>query len=310
MSIGTGIATGKIILMGEHSVVYGEPAIAFPFAGAKVQVEITANETNTLISSYYHGLLEEVPSHLKNVKDLLHRLQQDFHTGPFATSIVSTIPSERGMGSSAAVAVALTRAFFDWIKKDFTKEELMTYVNFSEKIAHGNPSGIDAAAASGTDAIYFIKGHPITSFPLTIDGYLLVADTGIKGQTREAVKSVAHLFETSKQLASQAIQRLGIETQKAKEAIIANQLEVLGESMNNAHQALQQLGVSNQQLDQLVSLALAHGAYGAKLTGGGRGGCMIALTKTKEQAENISRILLSDGARAAWIQGLGVYEHV
>ena len=133
MSIGTGIATGKIILMGEHSVVYGEPAIAFPFAGAKVQVEITANETNTLISSYYHGLLEEVPSHLKNVKDLLHRLQQDFHTGPFATSIVSTIPSERGMGSSAAVAVALTRAFFDWIKKDVTKEELMTYVNFSEK---------------------------------------------------------------------------------------------------------------------------------------------------------------------------------
>ena len=287
MSIGTGIATGKIILMGEHSVVYGEPAIAFPFAGAKVQVEITANETNTLISSYYHGLLEEVPSHLKNVKDLLHRLQQDFHTGPFATSIVSTIPSERGMGSSAAVAVALTRAFFDWIKKDFTKEELMTYVNFSEKIAHGNPSGIDAAAASGTDAIYFIKG-----------------------QTREAVKSVAHLFETSKQLASQAIQRLGIETKRAKEAIIANQLEILGESMNNAHQALQQLGVSNQQLDQLVSSALAHGAYGAKLTGGGRGGCMIALTKTKEQAENISRILLSDGARAAWIQGLGVYEHV
>ena len=64
MSIGTGIATGKIILMGEHSVVYGEPAL-LSFAGAKVQVEITANETNTLISSYYHGLLEEVPSHLK-----------------------------------------------------------------------------------------------------------------------------------------------------------------------------------------------------------------------------------------------------
>ena len=111
MSLGTGIATGKIILMGEHSVVYGEPAIAFPFAGAKVHVTITASLTNDLTSHYYHGPLEEAPSHLKNVKELLHRLQQDHQTGPFSVSIVSTIPSERGMGSSAAVAVALTRAF-------------------------------------------------------------------------------------------------------------------------------------------------------------------------------------------------------
>ncbi|OTN77618.1 mevalonate kinase [Enterococcus sp. 8G7_MSG3316] len=310
MSIGSGIATGKIILMGEHAVVYGEPAIAFPFAGAKVQVEIAESTANTLISSYFHGLLQDVPVHMENVKELLLRLQQDFQTGPFQTTIVSTIPSERGMGSSAAVAVALTRAFFDWIHHAYQKEELMQYVDFSEKIAHGNPSGIDAAAASGHDAIYFVKGQAITSFPLTIDGYLVVADTGIKGQTREAVKSVAQLFDTNSSLAHQAIQQLGQETNRAKQAIINNQLVALGQAMNQAHQALQSLGVSNTRLDHLVATARQHGAFGAKLTGGGRGGCLIVLTDTKEAAETISHILLSEGARATWMQGLGVYEHV
>jgi mevalonate kinase len=310
MSLGTGIATGKIILMGEHSVVYGEPAIAFPFAGTKVHVEITANRTNELYSNYYQGPLEKVPPHLRNVKELLLRLQQEHQTESFAVSIISTIPSERGMGSSAAVAVALTRAFFAWQQQELPKGLLLDYVDFSEKIAHGNPSGIDAAATSGNEAIYFIKGQPITSFPLTIDGFLLVADTGIKGQTRTAVKSVAHLFETQKTLTSQAIQRLGHLAKSAKDAILHNQLSQLGDTMNQAHQTLQQLGVSNQSLDNLVSLALANGAFGAKLTGGGRGGCMIALVQTKTQAEAISHILLSNGARATWIQGLGAYEHV
>jgi mevalonate kinase len=309
MSLGTGIATGKIILMGEHSVVYGEPAIAFPFAGAKVHVEMTDSLRNELTSNYYHGPLEGVPPHLKNVKELLLRLQKNYQTAPCSVSIVSTIPSERGMGSSAAVAVALTRAFFDWQQIDLAKELLLDYVDFSEKIAHGNPSGIDAAATSGSEAIYFIKGQPITSFPLTIDGFLLVADTGIKGQTRTAVKSVAHLFDTQKHQTSQAISRLGHLAQTAKEAILHNQLTQLGQAMTTAHETLQQLGVSNQKLDELVSLALANGAFGAKLTGGGRGGCMIALTQTKTEAEAISRILLSNGACATWIQGLGAYEY-
>ena len=112
---------------------------------------------------------------------------------------------------------------------------------------------------------------------------MLVADTGIKGQTRTAVKSVAHLFETQKHQTSQAISRLGSLAKTAKEAILHNQLTQLGQAMTHAHETLRQLGVSNQNLDDLVSLALANGAFGAKLTGGGRGGCMIALTQTKHR---------------------------
>lgn len=309
MQTGNGYATGKIILMGEHSVVYGEPAIAFPFAGTCVHTQITASPINSLFSSYYQGPLADAPNDLTTIKELLQRLQSDSPTPNCQLTIESTIPAERGMGSSAAIAVAITRAFFDWQKIHLTASQLLDYVNFSEKIAHGNPSGIDAAATSGNEAIYFTKGEPFVSFPLTINAYLIVADTGIKGQTRAAVKSVSLLTKEDPAIIAD-IHKLGTLTRQAKEAIYKNQLDVLGQAMTNAHFLLQKLTVSNNVLDTFVALALHNGALGAKLTGGGRGGCMIALTKDKETAESICQILQTHGAKATWVQGLGACQYV
>lgn len=310
---GRGWASGKIILMGEHAVVYGEPAIAFPFKGTEIYANFyNSPDENTLNCQFYQGPLAKAPATLKSVKALVHKLTLDYpiQQQHFTLEIQSTIPAERGMGSSAAVAVAITRAFFNWIEQTPNSATMLYYINHAEKVAHGNPSGLDAAAICGEQPLFFIKGQSMQPIPLNIDAVLVVADTGIKGQTRTAVKDVAVLFETAKKETSHKISQLGELTRRAHLAISTNQPVRLGQLMTNAHELLKQLTVSNTELNHLVEVALANEALGAKMTGGGRGGCMITLARDVQSAKNIQKNLLNAGARAAWIQGLGVYEHV
>lgn len=303
--IATGQASGKIILMGEHAVVYGEPAIAMPFSAAQVTAVIRRSQTDRLDSAYYTGPLAQVPQALNNLKELLYMLRQDFSAPPLLCTITSTIPAERGMGSSAAVAVAVTRAFLAWQQVEETPAGLLHYVNTSEKIAHGNPSGIDAAATSGREPIFFERDKPFSAFPLNLEGCLIVADTGVKGKTRDTVRDVASLLKTNPRQAQAAIHQLGTLTRQAREAISANQPRLLGLLMNEAHTLLQKLSVSDPMLDQLVQVARHNGAMGAKLTGGGRGGCMIALAPDARSAASIAKQLEDTGAAATWIQRLG-----
>lgn len=303
--LATGQANGKIILMGEHAVVYGEPAIALPFSAAQVTATIQSAPEDWLDSSYFSGPLAKAPTTLNNLKELLHLLRHDFATGPVICRIASTIPAERGMGSSAAVAVAVTRAFLAWQQVEETPTGLLHYVNTSEKIAHGNPSGIDGAATSGTEPILFERQQPFIPFPLNLDGCLIVADTGVKGKTRDTVADVAHLMSVAPTATKQIITRLGDLTREAKTAISANQSYRLGNLMNEAQALLQQLSVSNGTLDHLVQVALNNGALGAKLTGGGRGGCMIALASDTQSAAIIANQLTAAGAQETWLQALG-----
>lgn len=302
--IGTGRANGKIILMGEHAVVYGQPAIAMPFSAAQITATIHADKKDQLNSSYYSGLLAQAPASLQNIQSLIANLRQDFSTGPINCTITSSIPAERGMGSSAAVAVAITRAFFDW-QQVYEKTNLLTYVNQAEKIAHGNPSGIDAAATSGQEPIFFQKDQPLLPFPLNLAGCLIVADTGVKGKTRDTVSDVARLMELNPLRTQELIDNLGSLTYQAKAAITNNQPVELGFTMTQAHHILQQLSVSDGTLDRLVKVALHNGALGAKLTGGGRGGCMIALADNPATAQIIANQLQEVGARQTWLQTLG-----
>lgn len=286
-----GRAHGKVILIGEHSVVHFKPAIALPLMTTAIDVAVSANGSSYLdprfhlTCDYYSGPLESAPFNLNNLKKLqaaLHnRLCLPQKLGGFDINIVSTIPRERGMGSSAAVAVALTRAIAAYSGVILSEQEIFDYSQISENVAHGNASGLDSIATAHDKAVWFERGAQTRTFDLACPGVLIVADTGIRGGTREAVEDVHKLLYSQERgearQAAKDIDRLGELTADCARALRQGDVRRLGYIMDEAHEALSSLAVSSPELDRLVAAARRAGAAGAKLTGGGRGGCMIAL---------------------------------
>lgn len=293
----TGIAHGKIILMGEHAVVYNEPAIALPLKNLLLKAQIIPHSHLYIECDFYTGLISSMPELFKSLKTLIYTILTEINRedATFKLKLTSDIPIERGMGSSAAVAVATTKAIYNYFNLNLTKEKLLSLVNIAETIAHGKPSGIDALLTSSNEAYYFIKNQKPLPISMNLDATLIVADTGITGQTKLAVQNVKNLVKKRPET-NLIIKKIGKLTNQAHLAMQNNDLNLLGNVMTKAHQALISLQISNKNLDRLVNLSLINGAYGAKLTGGGLGGCMIALVDTQE-AQKIAEILKENGAK-------------
>ena len=175
--IGVGKAHSKIIWMGEHSVVYGYPAIAIPLQGIEVECRIYPADEK-IHFDYYDTLSTAVYAALEYLNHTDVAVSYD---------IRSEIPQKRGMGSSAAISIAAIRAVFDYFEQSIDMEMLEILVNKAEIIAHSNPSGLDAKTCLSDKAITFIRNIGFSTLDLGLDAYLVIADTGIYGNTREAV---------------------------------------------------------------------------------------------------------------------------
>ncbi|WP_117161617.1 mevalonate kinase [Paraliobacillus sp. X-1268] len=303
-----GSAHSKLILVGEHAVVYGEPAIALPFP--EIEVKATVDQVDGPIqinSSFYYGLLSDMPDKLEGlaicIKKTCKELDQDA-TG-FRIQIESSIPIGRGLGSSAAIAIAIVRSLYAYYEHDLSRNDLMKLVDIAETYAHGSPSGIDMAAASSEVPIWFEKDKEIEHVYINKPFHLVVADTGRIGDTHAAVASIKEQYKVDFTETKLSIAHLGKLTTQARTALHDGDHSLLGMLLNRAQDELSKLGVSDEGIDRLTKVARKSGALGAKLTGGGRGGCIIALAKSIKHAKEIADDLLHAGADQTWYFTVG-----
>lgn len=302
-----GISNAKIILIGEHSVVYGQPAIALPLTTVNVKVTIEKSDLTdiNIESTYFNGQLDTLPNSMIGFKHLIDYLTNKNNVfESLNIKIDSSLPAERGMGSSAAVSIALIRAFYNYINKPLTKTRLLNLANIAEKDTHKNPSGLDAATCASQEPIWMVRNQELKNIPVNLNGYLVIADSGIKGKTSEAISIVKERLIQHPDETQKLIENLGQLTYSAKDALSNNKIELLGDIFNDAQENLVKLGVSCSELNNLISVSLSNGALGSKLTGGGKGGCFINLVKSQSDALHLSNILKQNGATKTWIEPL------
>ena len=294
MKRGIGKSHSKIILIGEHSVVYGYPAIAIPLR--KIGIEcIVEDAKNSFFYNKINTLSVAIFTALKHLKKENTKIKY---------KITSQIPQKRGMGSSAAVSIAAIRAIFDYFEEDLTDELLEKLVNTAEIVAHQTPSGLDAKTCLSDKAIKFIKNKEFSYIDLNLDAYLVIADTGIYGKTSEAIQSVKNLGSKAdiplKKLGDLTDEMAKILTENSKSK--SEMIDKAGKIMTKANTELGKLNITIEKTDLFVKKAIENGASGAKISGGGLGGCVIALAKNLEIVEKIKDGFTKCGAENIWVE--------
>jgi mevalonate kinase len=295
-------APGKIILFGEHAVVYGRSALAVPVTQVHADAEVVDSpRAGIWIHAPDISLHAELSSLSSDhpIASVIHNFFFAFGVSPFPSldiSITSSIPVASGLGSGAAVTVALLRALSSAVHRPLSDEQINQFAYEIEKLHHGTPSGIDNTVITYGRPVYFVRGQPIETFTVASPFTLVIADTGISAPTKESVGDVRKLWESDKPRWEKVFDEIGEIADKARAAIESGYIHELGALMDANHALLQHLTVSSPELDRLVESARSAGASGAKLSGGGRGGNMIALVE-KNRAAQVAEALMSAGAK-------------
>jgi mevalonate kinase len=294
-------APGKVILFGEHAVVYGQPALAVPVTQVQAEVRIDKifspgiriSALNIQLNERLDALAASHPL-AATVRNTLAALEAGSLSG--VTILVrSSIPVASGLGSGAAVSVAIIRALAKHLKKDLTNEQVSALAFETEKLYHGTPSGIDNTVVTYGKPVYFVKGQPIEILHVRKPFTIVIGDTGIPASTKESVRDVRIQRHKNPERYETLFAAIGSIARTACQLIENGMPESFGPLMDENHALLRNMGVSSPELDHLVEAARVAGALGAKMSGGGRGGNMIALAPAGK-AGAVARSLKEAGA--------------
>ena len=284
-----GIGFGKVILLGEHSVVYGRHAIAVPVPQTiRVKIEDCKESVMLMIPSW--GIeyqldkdIEQRQSFEKPAGAILERL--NLSNKGMRIEVFPDIPRGMGLGGSAAIAVAIIRGLSNHFNLGLSDGEVNGMAFESEKIAHGNPSGIDNTMATFGQPLIYRTGEPPLVERLNINESfsLVVGFSRHEGVTAKTVRNVREGWRKNTAMYEKIFDDIDDLVLKSVTAIQNNDFALLGQMMNFCQGLLNALQVSNPELERLIGLAREAGALGAKLTGGGGGGAMVALVKKESE---------------------------
>lgn len=297
-------APGKVILFGEHAVVYGRPAIAAPVSQVRAIATVRDRPDGPAVL-----LLPDLGERILLDATAEHPLavaaqQVQRHLGrpqlpPLTVTVQSAIPIAGGLGSGAALAAALIRALLTHLDAPPAPQLVGDLTYEVEKLYHGTPSGIDNTVVALEQPVYFVRRSPrnqIEPFRVACPVALLIGDTGVRSSTRAAVEDVRRHWTAQPARFEALFDRCGALAEAARRALECGDLPELGRLMDANHAVLQEITVSSAELDRLTAVARAAGALGAKLSGAGRGGNMIALVHP-ETAVLVEQSLKEAGAR-------------
>jgi len=301
--MGKGSGFGKVILFGEHFVVFGVPGIVSAI-DSTADAEVKKIAEGVIINDERKGSKgyadEKKAQQLESIDRIFGAMSIEPKKGAVAIRLGGNLPGFSGLGASAASSVAIARAIAEEYGKKFPDERINEIAYEAEKAYAGTPSGIDNTAATFGGLLWFKKNmsggaNTIEKLGIREPVEIVIGSTGVVANTKSMVEGVAErkrshpakydsLFEQA-----EAIALIG------RKALQDYDLKKVGELMNDNHRLLQEIGVSHEELDHLVGVARKQGALGAKLTGGGGGGCIVALTPGRMLQDKVAKAIENEG---------------
>jgi mevalonate kinase len=293
--MGKGIGYGKVIIFNDHFVVYGIPGIVSALDSAahaeakKGNQGITVDDQRKGSKGYTE---QKKLQQIESIERMLAAMGIDSKTAALDIKLGGNLPGFSGIGASGASSVAIARAISDELQLNLSDEKINQAAYEAEKAYAGNPSGIDNTAATYGGLMWFKKNPAggqdlVEKIHIKRPIEIIIGSTGKVANTKIMVEGVAERKKKNPAKYDQIFKLAENVAFAGRKAIEAGDLKKVGDLMNENHRLLQEIGVSSKELDLMVDIARKQGAFGAKLTGGGGGGCMVALTGGKEVSGKI-----------------------